>query len=237
MVGSVQYLTLTRPEIAFAVIVACQHMHQPKESNYIAVKRILRYLKGSLHQGLCFVPGPLHLTAFSDADWAGDHQDRRSTTGFCVYLGSNLISWCAKKQHTVARSSTEAEYRALAQTAADITWLHQLLLDLGITPALPHLIWCDNQSAIALASNPIFHARTKHAEVDYHFIREKFLSKMISVQHVGTLGQTADIFTKALSADRLQFLKHKLMVVDTPMSLRGAVSKNLSVISAKVRIS
>lgn len=96
---------------------------------------------------------------------------------------------------------------------------------MGIPPALPHIIWCDNQYAIALASNPIFHARTKHVEVDYHFIREKVLSKQISVQHIGTQAQTADIFTKALSVDRFQFLKTKLMVVDTPMSLQGAVSK------------
>lgn len=124
-----------------------------------------------------FSPGPLHLTAYTDADWSGDHSDRRSTTGFCVYLGPNLISWSAKKQPTVARSSTEVEYRELAHIAADVTWIHQLLVDLGIPPALPHIVWCDNQSASALASNPIFHARTKHVEVDYHFIREKFLSK------------------------------------------------------------
>lgn len=97
VVGSLQYLTLTRPEIAFAVNVACQHMHAPMQSHYAAVKRILRYIKGSLHQGLLFVPGPLTLSAYSNVDWAGDHVDRRSTTGFCLFLGSNLISWCAKK--------------------------------------------------------------------------------------------------------------------------------------------
>lgn len=114
VVGSLQYLTLTKPEISFAVNLACQHMHAPRQSHYVAVKRILRYIKGCIHQGLYFVPGPLTLTRFSDVDWAGDNVDRRSTTGFCLFLGSNLISWCAKKQHTVARSSTEAEYRALA---------------------------------------------------------------------------------------------------------------------------
>lgn len=219
IVGSLQYLTLTRPKIAFAVNVACQHMHKPRQSHFIGVKRILRYLKGSIHQGLYFVPGPLNITAYTDADWAGDHTDRRSTTGFCVYLGANLISWSAKKQPTVGRSSTKAEYRALAQTAADVTWIHQLLLDLGVSSTLPHVICCDSQSAIALASNPVFHARTKHVEVDYHFIREKVLSKLISVQYIGSQAQTADIFTKALSVDRFQFLKAKLMLVDTPMSL------------------
>lgn len=97
VVGSLQYLTLTRPEIAFSVNVACQHMHEPRESHFVAVKRILRYIKGTMHQGLIFVPGSLKLTAYSYADWAGDHVTRRSTTGFCLYLGPNLIFWCAKK--------------------------------------------------------------------------------------------------------------------------------------------
>lgn len=106
VVGSLQYLTLTMPEISYVVNVACQHMHAPTQSHIVAVKRILRYIKGSLHEGLQFIPGSLTLTAFSDSDWAGDNIDRRSTTRYCVFLGSNLISWCAKKQHTVARSST-----------------------------------------------------------------------------------------------------------------------------------
>lgn len=225
IVGSLQYLTLTRPELSFAVNVVCQHMHAPAHSHYTAVKRILRYVKGTLHQGLLFTSGSLTLTAFSDADWAGDYLDRRSTTSFCVYLGSNLISWCAKKQHTVARSSTKAEYRALANSTADVTWVQQLLLDLHVPPSLPHLIWCDNLSAIALASNPVFHAWTKHVEVDYHFIREKVLSKQVLIKHIGTLAQIPDNFTKALSVDRFLFLKSKLMVVDTPINLQGSVKQ------------
>lgn len=125
--GSLQYLTLTKPEISFAVNVACQHMHSPKYSHFVAVKRILRYIKGCLHEGLHFVPGSLQLAAFTDADWVGDYLDRRSTSGYCLYLGSNLVAWCAKKQHTVARSSNEAKYRALAQTAAEVSWIQQLL--------------------------------------------------------------------------------------------------------------
>lgn len=179
--GSLQYLTLIKPEIAFAVNLACQHMYSPKYSHFVAVKRILRYIKGSINQGLIFYPGPLHLTAYSDVDWAGSPLDRRSTTGFCVFLGPNLVSWCAKKQHTIARSSTEAEYRSLAHTAADVTWLQQLLVELHVSSSQIPVVWCDNLSAIALASNPIFHARTKHVEIDYHFIREKVLAKQIVV--------------------------------------------------------
>lgn len=109
LVGSLQYLTLTRPEISFAVNTVCQHMHLPLEQHFTAVKRILRYIKGSLHQGLLFSKGSLTFSAFSDADWAGDALDRRSTGGYCVFLGPNLVSWSTKKQATVARSSTEAE--------------------------------------------------------------------------------------------------------------------------------
>lgn len=132
IVGSIQYLTLTRPEISFAVNKACQSMHAPKQSDFVAVKRILRYIQGTLYQGLLFSPGPLSLTAFSDADWVDDHSDRHSTTSFCLFLGPNLISWCAKRQHTVARSSIEAEYRALDQTATNVIWVQQLLQDLVV---------------------------------------------------------------------------------------------------------
>lgn len=113
IVGSLQYLTLTRPDISFSVNAICQHMHKPVDSDFTSVKRILRYLKGSLHQGLHFTKGSLQLSAFTDADWGGDSTDRRSTGGYCIFLGPNLISCSAKKQATVARSSTEAEYKAL----------------------------------------------------------------------------------------------------------------------------
>lgn len=125
----------------------------------------------------------------------------------------------------MARSSTEAKYRALAQCAAELTWIHLLLVDLHVIPHVPHTLWCDNQSAIALASNPIFHARTKHVEVDYHFIREKVLSKLISVQYVDSKSQITNIFTKSLPVAAFNDLKLKLMVFDTPMSLRGTVRK------------
>lgn len=130
-------------------------------------------MKGTLNHGLHLTSGSLSLTAFTDADWAGDPMDRRSTSGFVVFLGSNPISWCAKKQPTVARSSTEAEYRAMTQTATDLVWIQHLLSELKVPITSPPVLWCDNKSAMALASNPVFHARTKHIEIDYHFIREQ----------------------------------------------------------------
>ncbi|XP_058217520.1 uncharacterized mitochondrial protein AtMg00810-like [Rhododendron vialii] len=226
LVGSLQYLTLTRPEISFSVNVACQHMHAPKLSHFIALKRILRYIKGSIHQGLHFVQGPLTLTAFADADWAGDPVDRRSTTGYGVFMGHNLVSWCAKKQHTVARSSTEAEYRAMAQTASELVWLQQLFSELLIPSSTPHVLWCDNKSAIALACNPVYHARTKHIELDYHFIREQVLNNQVVLYHINSEAQLADIFTKPLSVSRFQLLKSKLMVANPPMCLQGSVKES-----------
>lgn len=121
--GALQYLTSTRPDLAFAVNQACQHMHSPTVAHFTALKRILRYLEGTLSHGIVFKQGPLELTAYSDADWAGDPLDRRSTIGYCVFLGPNPVSWCAKNQSTVACSLTEAEYRSVAHTAAELSWL------------------------------------------------------------------------------------------------------------------
>ncbi|KAI5341513.1 hypothetical protein L3X38_020787 [Prunus dulcis] len=172
--------------------------------------------------GVWFTKGSLGLQAFTDADWAGCPIDRRSTSGWCIFLGSNLISWSAKKQPTVSRSSSEAEYRGLAMTAAELLYLSKLFKDIGFQlPSLP-LLWCDNQSAIHLASNPVFSAPTKHVEVDYHFTRELVQQRFLSVKFVSSEHQLADIFTKPLSAARHSLLRTKLTVRSPPFSLRGA---------------
>ncbi|CAN6686987.1 unnamed protein product [Malus baccata var. baccata] len=222
-VGALQYLTWTRPDLAFAVNQVCQHMHSPRTVHLQAVKQILRYLKGTLHFGLWLTKGLQYLTAWSDADWAGCPVDRRSTSGYCVFLGLNLISWSAKKQCTVARSSTEAEYRSLAHTAAELNWVCQVLQDLSFPLLKTPAIFCDNKSAIALAFNPVFHARTKHVEIDYHYIREKVLCGKVSVHHVASLFQIADIVTKSLPSDRFAELASKLSVRPPPFTLRGVL--------------
>ncbi|KAM1320462.1 hypothetical protein ACFX2H_005342 [Malus domestica] len=225
LVGGLQYLTWTRPDLSFAVNLVCQFMHTPRESHLQVVKRILRYLKGTITLGLWFpkCSAPLSINSFSDADWAGCTIDRRSTGGFCIFLVDSLISWSAKKQPTVARSSTEAEYRSLANTAAELTWICKLLVDIGLLLPCPPKLWCDNISALSLAKNPPFHARTKHVEIDYHFIREKVLANSITVHFVCTQDQTADICTKALSKDRFLFLRDKLSLRLPQLSLRGDV--------------
>lgn len=131
-------------------------MHNPKNKHFTAVKRILRYIKGTIAYGLKFSNSPFTVTAYCDADWAGDTIDRRSTTGYCVYLGDNLITWSSKKQHTVAKSSTEAEYKAISQAVAEITWLQMILHDLHVPVSNVPLLHCDNISAMSLAANPVF---------------------------------------------------------------------------------
>lgn len=164
--------------------------------------RILRYLKGTLNHGLWFpkTSSSLTLKAYSDVDWPGCSWDRIYTGRFCIFLGHSLISWSAKKQHIVAQSSTEAKYKSSVHTTSEITWLCKLFSDIGFKlPTLPQ-IWCDYISAIALASNLVFHARTKHVEIDYHYIRELVLAKLLTGQFVCTHNQIADIRTKSSKA-------------------------------------
>ncbi|KAL4575087.1 hypothetical protein LXL04_021928 [Taraxacum kok-saghyz] len=199
LVGRLLYLTITRPDIAYAVHRLSQGMSCPKEAHHQAAQHLLRFLKHNPGQGLFLSAKPsLKLRAFSDSDWAGCLDTRRSVSGFCVFLGDSLISWKSKKQVTVSRSSTEAEYRALGSVTAEIIWLRHLLRDFGFFSKEPTLIFCDNDSAIKLATNPIFHERTKHLEVDCHFVRDKILDHTVKLMPIHTTNQLADIFTKPL---------------------------------------
>ncbi|KAM1550335.1 hypothetical protein ACFX10_042608 [Malus domestica] len=225
VVGALQYLTVTRPDLSYAVNQVCQFMHAPTTHHWMAVKRILRYLKATPSHGLLYKPGSAQLSAYSDADYAGNPDTRHSTGGFCIYLGSNLVSWSSKKQKTVSRSSAEAEYRQLAYTAAELSWLRSLFKDLQLYLVCPQ-IWCDNVSSIALASNPLFHSRTKHLEVDYHYVREKVVRRELQVNYICSQDQLADIFTKGLSSSRFTLLVSKLPVVSPPVRLRGGVRRS-----------
>ncbi|XXG48874.1 hypothetical protein AAC387_Pa02g3202 [Persea americana] len=211
IVGGLQYLTFTRPDISFSVNYVCQFMHQPTKFHFQLVKRILRYIHGTIDHGIRLLSTcPMELYAFSDADWAGCPLTRRSTTGFCTYLGRNCISWSAKKQPTVARSSTEAEYRALASTTAELTWLSFLLWDTRLFLEAPPTLFCDNMSALYMTVNPVFHARTKHIEIDYHFVREKVALGALITRFIPSDGQVTDIFTKPLGRRPFELLRIKL---------------------------
>ncbi|KAI0488891.1 hypothetical protein KFK09_028730 [Dendrobium nobile] len=212
LAGSLQYLTITRPDIAFATNKVCQHMQSPTIQDYDNLTRVLRYIKGTISFGLPIKTGELHLHTYTDADWASDHMDRKSTTGFCSFLRPNLVSWSIKKQPTVAKSSTEAEYRSLAAATSDVVWLRRLVSELHTEQQSPTTIHCDNISAIALAKNPVFHARTKHIEIDYQFIRQHIHTGNILLQHTSSKDQVADILTKSFNTARFQELRSKLTI-------------------------
>ena len=181
ILGALQYATITRPDIAFSVNRLCQFMHNPLDTHWQALKRLLRYIKGTSSHGIFFSKdSPPTLHCFTDSDWGGDHDDRRSTNGFAIFLGKSLVSWIAKKQPTVSRSSTESEYKAIANATSELIWLRGLLseLQISISSATLH---CDNLGAIYLSANPVFHARTKHIELDYHFVCEQVQSGFLQV--------------------------------------------------------
>ncbi|XP_019161149.1 PREDICTED: uncharacterized protein LOC109157764 [Ipomoea nil] len=189
LAGALQYLTITRPDHSYAI-------------NRLWLK-LMASPTSDIH-------------AYSDSDWAGCPINRKSTSGYAVFLGSNLISWVSRKQHTVARSSTEAEYKGFADVAAEVTWVVSLLWELGLHSRSPATLWCDNLGATYMCANPDFHARTKHVEIDYHFDRDKVASRDFLVNFFSTKDQLVDIFTKPLPVARFTTLRDKLNVESPP---------------------
>lgn len=215
LVGKLNYLTITRPDISFPVSVVSQFLQSPCDSHWDAVIRILRYIKSTPGQGVLYENrGHTQVVGYTDADWAGSPTDRRSTSGYCVFIGGNLISWKSKKQDVVARSSAEAEYRAMALATCELIWLRHLLRELRFGKDEQMKLICDNQAALHIASNPVFHERTKHIEVDCHFIREKIASGCVATSFVNSNDQLADIFTKSLRGPRIKYICNKLGAYD-----------------------
>lgn len=219
VLGSLQYLAFTRPDIAFPVNRLSHFLQSPTDLHWQAVKRILHYLAGTVSYGILLrLDTPLKLHAYSDADWAGDVDDYCSTNAYIVYLGSNPISWSSKKQQGVARSSTEAEYRAVANAASELRWVCSLLTDLHIPlPEMP-VIYCDNIGATYLAANPVFHSKMKHIALDYHFICDNVQAGTLRDSHLSTKDQLADALTKPLPRPRFLELMHKIGITLVPPS-------------------
>ncbi|XP_031259399.1 uncharacterized protein LOC116117527 [Pistacia vera] len=215
LVGRLIYLTMTRPDISYAVHILSQFMHGPKQSHMDAAIKVLKYLKGCPGLGLLLPrDGNLDVTAYCDSDWGTCPMTRKSLTGFCIKIGGSLISWKTKKQSTISLSSAEAEYRAMAKTTCEIVWILGLLRDLEVQTGKPVTLYCDNKAANDIAANPVFHERTKHIEIDCHFVREKIQEGIIKTMHIRTAEQPADIFTKPLCSRQHSYLLHKLGVFD-----------------------
>ncbi|KAK1417226.1 hypothetical protein QVD17_26351 [Tagetes erecta] len=222
LVGALQYLTITRPDLSYAVNQACQHLHSPTEKHFQLVKRILRYVKGTISHGLVFTrPTTPSILGYSDADWARCIETRRSTYGYSVFLGGNLVSWSAKKQPTVSRSSCESEYRAMANAAAEIVWITHLLQELHALPPSRPTLLCDNKSALFMSQNPVSHKRAKHIDLDYHFVRELVMSGKLHTKFIPTKLQLADIFTKSLPRPLFEQFRDLLRVQPPPFRLQG----------------
>ena len=222
LASALQYLTFTRPDISYAVQQICLFMHNPMETHMHALRRILRYIWGTIQHGLHLYPSSTSiLTAYTDADWGGCPDTRRSTSGYCVFLGDNLLSWSSKRQATLSRSSAEAEYRGVANVVAESCWLRNLLLELHCPIHKATMVYCDNVSAIYLSGNLVQHQRTKHIEMDIHFVREKVARGHVRVLHIPSRYQIADIFTKGLPLILFQDFRDSLSVHQPPASTTG----------------
>ncbi|CAL1410126.1 unnamed protein product [Linum trigynum] len=188
-------------------------MSAPRTPHRLDVQRILRYLRGTQEVGLLFPAyGYATLEAYSDADYAGCQDTRRSTSGWCVKIGRSFISWRCKKQDRVSKSSIEAEYRSMSEVASEIEWLRRLLAELGVQCPSPIRLHVGNTSAIRIATNPVLHDRTKHIEVHIHYVRQLVTEGIVELTYISSEDQPADLLTKAVSTTRHWFLAHKLML-------------------------
>jgi Reverse transcriptase (RNA-dependent DNA polymerase) len=213
-VGSLLYATQTRPDCQYAVATLAQFSSNPGRAHFEAVKRVLRYLKGTAHFGLTLGGSGdgVDIIRWTDSDWAQDTDTRRSVGGFVFEVAGGSVSWSSKKQPTVALSTVEAEYMAAANATKEAIWLRTLLQDLGFTQVQATTIWGDNTGCIALAHNPIAHSRAKHIDIRHHFIRERIASDEINLVSCSTKDMIADIFTKALPRESFEKFRDALGV-------------------------
>lgn len=224
LVGKLNFLTNTRPDISFTIQTLSQFIQPPRTPHWQALIHTLNYIHSTCGQGIVLKGNDkLVLQAYTDSDWGACPTTRRSVSGYLVLLGKSPISWKSKKQPTVSRSSSEAEYRAMANAASEVTWVVKLLKEIGVHKLEPVTLHCDSQSAIDIAKNPVFHDRTKHIEIDCHFTRDKVLEGLIQLSYLPTQHQLANILTKILPSSHFKELLSKLGVSEPPPSLRGDI--------------
>lgn len=197
LVRKLNYLTVNHPDISFAVIVVSQFMSTPMVKHWEALQQILCHLKRAPRLGILYSNnGHSRIEYFVDVDWVGSKIDRRSTTGYCVFFGGKLISWKSEKQTVVSRPTTESRYRVMTQSTCEIIRIHNFLTEIDLKHhTIPMKLWCDNQDSLHIASNSVYHEKTKDIEVDCHFIREKIQDNLISTGYVMTGQQLANLFS------------------------------------------
>jgi hypothetical protein len=229
IVGSLIYMTITRPDLNYIVGLKGQFMQVPRKPHLDGVRHTLCCVSATADYGLFYVASiELQVHGYIDVDWVGSISDRRSTSGFMFSFGNVVVTQSSKKQPIVALSSTEAEYKSVEMAACEVAWLRKLLGDLGLHVDRQVVIYCDNFNSIQLVRNLVFHARTKHIEVHYHFIREKVLAGEIDLIYVSTEDQVADIFTKVLGVEKHCRFCSMLGVMELELSLKGSVEMSSS---------
>ncbi|KAL4385296.1 hypothetical protein GQ457_15G029610 [Hibiscus cannabinus] len=222
IVGSLLYMTATRPDLMFPATLLSRFLSSPTDVHLGVAKRVLRYVKSTLGEGLNYLKmDNVVLTGYSDSDWAGSLDDMKSTSGYVFNVGSGAICWSSKKQQVVAQSTAEAEYISAAAAANQAIWLRNLLSDLGFKQESAIVLLCDNKSAIAIAENPVQHGRTKHINVKFHAIREAEKNSLIKMEFCSSEMQVADLMTKALSRNRMLFLKHELGITNINLKVES----------------
>ena len=216
MIGCLLYLTASKPDITFSVGVCSRFQSNPKVSHLNAVKRIIKYVCGTCDYGLFYSKeSNLSLAGFSNYDWAGNTDDRKSTTGGCFYVGANLVAWMSKKQNSVSLSTVEAEYIVAGSCCSQLLWMKKVLTNYRIFQDTM-VVYCDNSSAIDISKNPIQHSKTKHIEIRYHFIRDLVERKIVCLEYIPTECQNADIFTKPLDRSKFETLCQVIGVILCP---------------------
>ena len=213
MIGSFLYLTASRPDTNYNVGVCVRYQANPKESHMTALKRIIKYVKTIVRFGVWYSKDTNDVLAgYSDADWAENVDDRKSTSGGCFYMGNNLVSWMSKKQNSISLSTVEAKYIATSNYCTQLLWMQKLLHDYGICQE--HLtIYCDNTSAINISKNPVQHSRTKHIEIRHHFIRELVEDGILTLEFIHIDDQKVDLFIKPLNSKHFEFLRQNIGVI------------------------
>jgi hypothetical protein len=215
LIGCLMYLLATRPDLAFSVCLIARYMEKPTELHLAAAKRVIRYLQGSLHYGILYANNSeCVLHGWSDSDYAGDLDDRKSTTGYVFMYGNGAVSWSSKKQAIVTLSTTEAEFVAAASCACQAVWLGRILEQLNQAQMHGTVIFCDNTSSIKLSKNPVMHGRCKHIDVRYHFLRDLTKDGAVEMKFCTSQDQVADIMTKALKLETFYKLRAKMGMCD-----------------------